>query len=749
MRGPPALVQITLRLPLAGATLSQRERIMAAESPHARPTLSPWEFTRNFLVVHTDLQGRITYVNRAYLEYMGPRAPSVGSFSLDAVVPEDRPRVVKAVEAALSNPGQAFWVEFSKPILKRPWSRSRWEFVAVCDPQGNPQGIQCVGYDISDVYRRERFQEASTRLLSLGLRENLTPEEGLRQALELALTVVPAAQAGSATLLGPDGNFHFVATRGYDLAALEGVYLNPAEPLSLSQHIQAKVFTQADLARFNARIDPQRRELLLGPGRAGEIQAVLATPVVVGGRARAYLYLDQFEQVEAFDALDLRHMEGLAYHVGWLLYGEELRQESHFNRYHDPRSGLPNLLDLRKALSEGSAAPRALLALRCRSLERIHRLQGEETWVASLRDLAEALRAGLRRSDRLAFEDGVFWLLLEGVEGRQELRRMLKRLQSAVRARMEARWPQLEFSPQVGVALAQPGLPPSELIGSARSALEQSPRPGLHFHDPRSLEEDALRQALHQALRPLRHGGRPRGFSLYHQPIVSLTDRRLHHLEALLRWTHPERGPVSPGIFLPIVEEEGWMPALGAWILRMAARQAARWGVPVAVNLSGSQLEPSLPRRVAAYIESYRLSPQQLIFEVTEGVVLEEDRLSTLQALAQQGHPLHLDDFGSGMSSLERITRLPLAAIKPGQGFMANLGPTPSNEAPEARLLRVLRGLGQSLGLEVIVEGIETAAQLEFLVAEGFTLGQGYLLGRPALYSEAEIRNFLEGVEGN
>jgi EAL domain-containing protein (putative c-di-GMP-specific phosphodiesterase class I) len=175
---------------------------------------------------------------------------------------------------------------------------------------------------------------------------------------------------------------------------------------------------------------------------------------------------------------------------------------------------------------------------------------------------------------------------------------------------------------------------------------------------------------------------------------------------------------------------------------------AARWQVPIAVNLSASQLVPQLPQKISTYLQRHGLPPQALILEVTEQVVLNEASLSVLQQLALQGHPLHLDDFGTGFSSLERITALPLAAIKLGLGFIQNLGLNPNPESPGARLLRAVLALGKGLSLEVIVEGIETEAQLEFLLKEGFSYGQGYLLGRPeAIGHDEQLQRLGQGSE--
>jgi len=135
---------------------------------------TPLEVTHSIFVVRTDLEGRITYVNRAYLTYMGWKHPPLGADALEQVEPSERPRVVEAVRQALSLPGQPVWLEFGKPRAAAAWSRSRWEFVAVCDTLGRPIEVQCTGYDISDDYRQERFREEVTALLSQALQQELS-----------------------------------------------------------------------------------------------------------------------------------------------------------------------------------------------------------------------------------------------------------------------------------------------------------------------------------------------------------------------------------------------------------------------------------------------------------------------------------------------------------------------------------------------------------------------------------------------
>ncbi|PZA08344.1 EAL domain-containing protein [Meiothermus sp. PNK-Is4] len=696
----------------------------------------PCEVTHSIFVVRTDLEGRITYANRAYLSYMGWEQPPLGADALEQVEPDERPRVLEAVRQALSRPGQPVWLEFGKPRAATAWSRSRWEFVVVCDALGQPAEVQCTGYDISDAYRQERFREEVTALLARALQQETSPAALLRRALAAAMGTVPVAQAGSVTLKGPDGRFHFVAAQGYDLAALSKVSLDPSEPLSLSRHIRARVFGPADLASFNARLDPKRREILETAGCSNRIQAMLSVPVVVAGEPRAYLYLDHFERSDAFDALDMQHLEALAYYVALMLQESDLQRQLLHLRYHDPQTGLANLRLLLERLGRRLATRRrqdathlALLAVRIPALERLQELYGPLGGITAIQTAARRILEAIRSDDLLAWDLRQFWLLLGGLARPEDVWPIVERLRQALSSPLLPGWEGYASTPMLGVALAAPESNPEDLLQQAEAAVSQASRPGtVVFFDPalrEALQEERwLNEALRQAISLRR-------LVLYFQPVVELSSRRLLHLEALLRWPHPERGFIPPALFIPLAERQGWMGELGDWVIAEAARKAAGWGIPVAVNLSASQLTPALPQAIAARCREAGIGPEGLILEITESQALEPAALEVLQALAEEGYALHLDDFGSGYSSLEQITRLPIRAVKLGQGFLSSLGKDPRPESPPARVLTAVKGMGEGLGLEVIVEGIETKAQHRYLLAQGFRFGQGYLLGRP------------------
>ncbi len=193
--------------------------------------------------------------------------------------------------------------------------------------------------------------------------------EGLSESvfglvLEAALDTIPSAQAGSVTVLIEDGYYHFVAARGYDLRSLRQVRLHPEEPLSLTGHREAQVFTRRDLERFNRRLDPGRRKVMEEAGRTREIRAVLSVPVYLAGERKAFLYLDNFEREDAFGPLDLELAQAFASQLGLLLRRMELESRLAHLAYHDVLTGLPNRLFFLEKLSQAlKEAPSQLAVL--------------------------------------------------------------------------------------------------------------------------------------------------------------------------------------------------------------------------------------------------------------------------------------------------------------------------------------------------------------------------------------------------
>jgi len=236
--------------------------------------------------------------------------------------------------------------------------------------------------------------------------------------------------------------------------------------------------------------------------------------------------------------------------------------------------------------------------------------------------------------------------------------------------------------------------------------------------------------------RDLRHALAENQLELYYQPQVRGADEGLCGMEALVRWNHPGRGLIPPNKFIPIAEECGLIEAIGSWVLEEACRQIEVWrsaghsGLRMAVNLSAHQLRsPSLAEQVEAAIERYNLVAGELELEVTESAAMSDPQraIGTLQALRSLGVELAIDDFGTGYSSLAYLKMLPIQTLKLDRAFVRDI----EVDANDAAISAATLALAHSLGLKVVAEGVETAAQRDFLVAHGCDILQGYLYGRP------------------
>ncbi|MGZ3410265.1 MAG: putative bifunctional diguanylate cyclase/phosphodiesterase [Xanthobacteraceae bacterium] len=204
-------------------------------------------------------------------------------------------------------------------------------------------------------------------------------------------------------------------------------------------------------------------------------------------------------------------------------------------------------------------------------------------------------------------------------------------------------------------------------------------------------------------------------------------------MEALCRWTHPTRGPVSPAEFIPLAEESGMIMQIGEWVLREACREAATWANPlsIAVNLSPIQFRHGdLVGRVHAVLLETGLAPGRLELEITESVLIEDlnGGLAVLRRFKALGVRIAMDDFGTGYSSLSYLQSFPFDQIKIDQSFISKLGSSPQS----ATIVRGVVGLARGLHMPVVAEGVETELQRDFLANEACDEIQGYLVGRPS-----------------
>jgi predicted signal transduction protein with EAL and GGDEF domain len=297
---------------------------------------------------------------------------------------------------------------------------------------------------------------------------------------------------------------------------------------------------------------------------------------------------------------------------------------------------------------------------------------------------------------------------------------------------------QIVVGVSVGISVApDDATDADQLLRNADLALYRAKNEGrrtYRFFEPGM---DARMHARRQMELDLRSALANDGFELHYQPVFNLDTNTITAFEALLRWTHPERGSISPTQFIPLAEETGLIGAIGAWVLREACRQAQTWpdSIRVAVNLSPLQFKQNdLQPLVMSALAASGLAPGRLDLEITESVLLEntDKTLATLHQLRGLGVRISMDDFGTGFSSLSNLRSFAFDNIKIDRSFVQGLGHSEQCSA----IVQAVAGLGAGLDVTTIAEGVETADQLEWVRAFGIIDVQGFFLGRPMPASE-------------
>ena len=282
-----------------------------------------------------------------------------------------------------------------------------------------------------------------------------------------------------------------------------------------------------------------------------------------------------------------------------------------------------------------------------------------------------------------------------------------------------------------------------ELIKNADTAMYQAKFKGKNQyalctnHMKEKVQNDvALSNDLHKALDN-------NELLVYYQPQIDLSTGAISGVEALLRWVHPSRGMIPPGIFIPLAEKSNLINGIGEWVLKEAIAQTKRWQdmglghIPVAVNLSGMQfINPNLAEKVGLILKQTGLDPKYLELEITEGIAIKEENnaLETLNKLKAIGITIAIDDFGTEYSSLNRLKMLPIDRIKIDMQFIQGIEKNKKDQA----ITMVIINLAKSLGLNVLAEGVETVPQLEFLTQKMCDYVQGYYYYKPMPAQELE-----------
>lgn len=406
----------------------------------------------------------------------------------------------------------------------------------------------------------------------------------------------------------------------------------------------------------------------------------------------------------------------------------------------DTLTGVPKRERMLKALEEAVSAPQGeekLFAVHALDLDRfktINDVYGHSVGDAYLKATAERLQDIIGPNNVVArFGGDEFVILQNDITGRGEAMALAVTIQQALAEPVNVGGSNAQSSVSIGIAVfPEHAGTPADLLKFADLALLASKGAGRDtacFFDTdlnddvseRIAMEDDLRQALSR-----------NQFGLNYQPIISARTGELRAMETLIRWTHPERGAVSPDTFVPILEQAGMITTVGDWIIREALREAATWddSIRVSINLSPLQVRNrSLITTVTHALAQSGVDPKRVDFEITETALFDdaEESLSTLHALHSLGATISLDDFGTGFSSLSLLRIFPFDKIKIDKSFVQQM----ENSEECLAIVRSVVGLARSLGMRTTAEGVETETLADMLRAEGCAELQGYHFSRP------------------
>jgi diguanylate cyclase (GGDEF)-like protein/PAS domain S-box-containing protein len=579
------------------------------------------------------------------------------------------------------------------------------------------------GRRLFELARTALRDETGKKIGVLGVARDISDRRKIEERLRVAAVAFEAQEgiliAGADRVI-QHANRAFTEITGYALEELIGQEPSLFAPDNLVAHMMRQRSWRGETStrRKNGEVFPAWATVAAVRGGNGEITHYVVTITDIGARKRA-----------------------------------EKQIETLVN--YDPLTRLPNrrlLLDrLQQALARGARSGRkgALLLIDLDNFKLLNETSGHDVGDKLLFEVARRLSACVGDGSAARIGGDEFAVLMEDLnESPREAAAFAERVGERILAALNEPYALAggvkHSSPSIGVTVFVDGVATSdELLKQADIALYAAKAAGrnrLRFFNPETQAALAERSAMDAALRV---AVRERQFELFYQPQVDRRGARIG-AEALLRWRRPDRGLVSPGEFIPVAEENGLILPIGQWVLQEACARLKVWaGDPrarhlrLSVNVSARQFhQDDFADQVRGALRASGAPARRLVLELTESVVLDDvdaaiDKMNALRAL---GVGFAIDDFGVGYSSLSYLTRLPLDQLKIDRSFVRKL-PESVNDAAVARTIIALAG---GLGLSVIAEGVETAAQQWFLESQGCPFYQGYLFGRPMQLADYE-----------
>ena len=417
---------------------------------------------------------------------------------------------------------------------------------------------------------------------------------------------------------------------------------------------------------------------------------------------------------------------------------------------YDSLTGLPNRTLLSQLVGHALTAARrnnhhgALLAIDLNRFSAINDALGHEIGDELLRQVGMRFRQTLRDEDvlaRVGSDDFVAALL--HIKKREHSGIVAQKILSALALPFLIDSHALFIGASIGISVfPEDSQDTNSLLRFADVAMKQvqeNGEDGYLFYSPEMNQRAKDQMRLEGELR---HALENQELLLYYQPKVSLRSGRIVGAEALIRWRHPVRGMISPGLFIPMAEETGLILDLGSWVLEDACRQIRHWMdsgleiTPIAVNISARQFDRLLPKRIQLVLDRFKVPPESLKLEITESLLVRgaETVIPIMNELVAMGLELSLDDFGTGYSSLAYLKKFPITTLKIDRSFVIGL----PDEENDCAIAQAIVTMGKQLRQEIVAEGVETTAQMAFLRDLGCDQLQGFLFSPPVAAGEFE-----------
>jgi diguanylate cyclase (GGDEF)-like protein/PAS domain S-box-containing protein len=683
---------------LLGHTVSRRESV-EAELRQSEQRFKALVSNASDIIVVTDGHGRLQYVSPAFERQLGYTADSYADRPMtERIHSEDFAALQEVFPAILADP-----TKILRTVLRYQDSAGAWRYFecTISNRLGDPDVRGIVGnlHDITD------------------LRES---DERFRSAFENA----PIGMA----ITDPEGSI---------------IRANPAFGRIVGRSPAELLGTPvADLTH------PADRESTLS-----EIRDLVSNGTDGYHIEKRYLHSEGHEVWVSVSVSCVRDAEGLPiYLLGQVEDIHErraLRERLAYAAIHDPLTGLPNRelfmdrLDMALRRAERGGNELTVIFLDLDRFKLINDSLGHDVGDQVLCAVADRLSDAMRSSDTLArFGGDEFTVLCEDVRDESDVLEVAERLIEAMSQPLELQVGEIFVSLSIGIALSRPGESGGTVLRNADIAMYRAKERGpsrveIYHEDDERNSVSRLRTS-----NDLHHAIERDELELHYQPFVDLHDESLLGMEALIRWRHPTRGLLMPQEFIPLAEDSGTIVLLGAWVLNEACRQVTRWHesrvisdldnsrMNISVNVSAVQLaDPGFPRQVAKAIENSGIDPDRLWLEITESTLMRDPDqvVEVLSRFRDLGIHIEIDDFGTGYSSLSYLQRFPVESLKIDRSFISEL----DERSESTAIVRAIIGLGDSLGMPVIAEGVETRPQVAILKDLGCHIAQGFLFGRP------------------